>query len=497
MGHDPAGMLRPLSLDWIGMNEASWLSRWVKRVMLVMAGGVGVLVLLWIAWAWYAQHMLNVEIAKLRARGEPLKWEDLRLGPLPDEQNAVVLLKRAGKEASAANPNGEDVPASSAYSCPEQLPYPAKWHQMMRNAYPAHAKVYPLVRQAQVVGQGVWEQHVSYPTQDMAWMRELANILGDTALYHHFQGNDQEAVATLQDLYFLADAVDQQPSFTSKLVGIGIRMLAMHRTMVMTTELRLESKDNPAGAKREAVLALMRRLGDEEATRRQLIEGLSDDRVWELEMLNAPENRAYVVRPAHLLDAAAGMRNIQRGIEGIEHPSLPYEMPWRPGKPSAPGWSGNKLVLQYLTPITHGWDVAKACTQLWVMHSAEHRCTLIALAVALYRCDHGGYPSSLAELVPMYLDAVPKDPTALDGGEIRYWLAAGGKRPMLCLAGDDAVVQTKDESTIPTHVMYGRQYTTGVACDDQFRDLSAWVDPNPPPVGSEPEPTTLPAGGQN
>jgi hypothetical protein len=38
-----------------------------------------------------------------------------------------------------------------------------------------------------------------------------------------------------------------------------------------------------------------------------------------------------------------------------------------------------------------------------------------ACALAIYRADHGGYPRTLAELVPKYLDKIPEDTFARDG----------------------------------------------------------------------------------
>ncbi len=44
--------------------------------------------------------------------------------------------------------------------------------------------------------------------------------------------------------------------------------------------------------------------------------------------------------------------------------------------------------------------------------------TQVALALAAYRADHGGYPESLEQLVPDYLDEVPKD--LFTGAQLRY-----------------------------------------------------------------------------
>ena len=58
------------------------------------------------------------------------------------------------------------------------------------------------------------------------------------------------------------------------------------------------------------------------------------------------------------------------------------------------------------------------CTTIDVRIAAQLRTARTGLAVQRYRLAAGKIPDSLAELVPTYLDAVPKDP--FDGKELRY-----------------------------------------------------------------------------
>ena len=51
----------------------------------------------------------------------------------------------------------------------------------------------------------------------------------------------------------------------------------------------------------------------------------------------------------------------------------------------------------------------------------------VALAIRLYRADHGGaWPASLGELVPAYLPAIPIDPLASNGSPLHYVQDAPG-----------------------------------------------------------------------
>jgi hypothetical protein len=57
----------------------------------------------------------------------------------------------------------------------------------------------------------------------------------------------------------------------------------------------------------------------------------------------------------------------------------------------------------------------------------DRRVAVLALAMTLYRPDHGGsWPSSLDELVPAYLPSLPHDPFSMDNSPLRYKRDAAG-----------------------------------------------------------------------
>jgi hypothetical protein len=71
----------------------------------------------------------------------------------------------------------------------------------------------------------------------------------------------------------------------------------------------------------------------------------------------------------------------------------------------------------------------------------ERDATLTAIALELYRRDHGEYPQSLDALAPAYIPAIPPD--RVDGCPLRYLLRDG--RPLLYSIGIDGV----DDRGIP------------------------------------------------
>ena len=56
--------------------------------------------------------------------------------------------------------------------------------------------------------------------------------------------------------------------------------------------------------------------------------------------------------------------------------------------------------------------------QVSLHNNARLRTVRVGLAIERYRLANGKLPENLAELVPAYLDTVPKDP--FDGQELRY-----------------------------------------------------------------------------
>ncbi|MDX9911262.1 MAG: hypothetical protein RBS39_05480 [Phycisphaerales bacterium] len=54
---------------------------------------------------------------------------------------------------------------------------------------------------------------------------------------------------------------------------------------------------------------------------------------------------------------------------------------------------------------------------------ADRNATLVAIALELYRREHGSYPTTLADLTPRFLPSVPRDP--FDGQPLRYEVRDG------------------------------------------------------------------------
>ncbi len=451
---------------------------WLKRLAVAGAAALFLLAAIWCLWFWYAQRMLDREIAELRAAGRPVAREDVSTRRLPDGQNGLNLLRQAMNNSPAV-----DVPASSNLTFREELPYPPAWHAMMDKAYPAYSGIYPLVRQARLIGQvdygplPLTGPIMTMPTPSFVQSRQLANVLGDTALYHHFRGDDSAALENINDLLFLSDATAGRPFLVAKLVGQGIRALAVDRVLVISTEIQVSPGDDQvtsmpaAPASRAQVRSLIKTLLQDEVIGQWYASAIYEEGVFDLDMINTCNLR--VLRPLHMLAVAQALATEQARAAAMMEDRLPSAVskhnqaqPWAMG----------------LFPI--GKD-SRLPIISFKMRTGQ-RTAAISLATALYRADHGRYPGDLNDLVPAYLPAVPADPMSATGAPFGYMIVAGGSRPVLISAGEDGVMQTKDESFIPSSATYGYNNTRGRPCDDQYTDLSAWKDPTPPPPEAVP-----------
>jgi hypothetical protein len=129
---------------------------------------------------------------------------------------------------------------------------------------------------------------------------------------------------------------------------------------------------------------------------------------------------------------------------------------------------------------------------------AERRMAAVSLAAQLYRVDHAGrWPRKLDELVPAYLPASPVDPFRADGGPLSYLITKntgdGAERPLVYSVSSDGVENTQAKPAIvppePLYSWVSRSSAGGAESPDQWRDLSRFIPPTPPPSAQDGEDT--------
>jgi hypothetical protein len=143
-----------------------------------------------------------------------------------------------------------DSPAATSMEYPEAPPFGAEWDRVAKESWEKNAAVFPLVRQARLAAAKAPWPHGADDLHYLNTCRNLANIVGDAAMYQHLQGDDRAAVELVRDLLGLSESLRgdlHSNDLVRVLVSIGIDALAAYRLAVITSEVHLS--DNPADAR--------------------------------------------------------------------------------------------------------------------------------------------------------------------------------------------------------------------------------------------------------
>jgi len=158
--------------------------------------------------------------------------------PLPSDNAADVYIQ-------AANLVKVDCPAASNIVYPDYPPFTPEWQRIEKDAWDQNGPVRDLARQARSLDTAVWSEGTN--PSPLNQMRNLANQLGDAALYENLQGNNVEAIEEIRDLLHMTDMLDQDLSnrgLIRVLVGAGIQALAMNRMDIIAPGLNLTANPN-------------------------------------------------------------------------------------------------------------------------------------------------------------------------------------------------------------------------------------------------------------
>jgi hypothetical protein len=198
-----------------------------------------------------------------------------------------------------------DSPAATSMEYPSAPPFGAEWDRVAKESWEKNAAVFPLVRKARTAEKAQWP-HSAELLPRLNACRNLANVVGDAALYQHLQGNDREAVELVRDLFGLSDSLrtDLGPDdIVRLLVGIGIDALDVYRLMIITSDVRLS--DDPADAKalqtRDAN-RLMTELLDEKSSSAGILKKMLADNPKAIDAIHPPD-AARALEQANRCDA--------------------------------------------------------------------------------------------------------------------------------------------------------------------------------------------------
>lgn len=466
---------------WKAKLAALWRQRW-------WTGPVGVIVVVMaarLACGWWAKTELDRQLAAIRARGEPVKVEDVAVEQVPDSENAATLQIKAG-EAAYSLLSG---PRNGTIDYENYPPYPPEWWKLALASEKVNGNVLKLAREARGRSRFQLRQRLTSPIDAMAHANEFkgaANIVSDSALYQHLTGNDAQALEQVRDVLYLAVGARHDPFLVAQLVANGIDTIACETLQVIGPGLRFYSLFGSHPADREQVRRIIADLLDERLFWKMFPAGIAGERLWILDYWRPRWAATWIIRPLAQRDIFRMNYNFEFEIEAARQESYPaatrmlgnVKQEWL-ASPYLYTSSGIKRASAGEPPRYSRWfGIAEGDLGTVIEREyrvlAERRLTAVALAWQVYRVDHGGrWPKKLEDLVPKYLTAVPKDPFHEDGREIGYVvmkgkLPGGGDRPLLYYDAGSM------EGPMPQHPLYEWLNPSRVGLHDpirQYRDL--------------------------
>ena len=396
---------------------------------------LGCLALLPACLYWFeygATRELRIELAAIRAAGEPAEWQDLEMNAVPYALNAAPLYVKAVEVLPLKEypPFDERLPTRWDRLA-DMLGY-LYWRADYRREHQAEVdeiltgaqEALALCRRAGGLERSYWKRDPPVSMIDLdrpalSRPRPLANTLALAAVVAHEAGDDREALRYTRDCLKLAESAGAWPGVFGHMARVGLEYKTYSAVETIAPALRVGSQ--PLAASRDQVRGLIAMFLDD----RQFNEGFT--RAMMAERCSAYEHFKLMRRKYSVLalGGASAVIRVTRSngayVLASRQDSLDKARALFPPKPEPEKPRHASLMHIY----DMFFDLFEKDSQdlTFLAHYlglAERRLMATALAIRLYELDHGRRPETLDQLVPEYLPAVPIDPLAADGRRMCY-----------------------------------------------------------------------------
>ena len=376
------------------------MPRWARISTSSVGGAFLILLIAWLLFVippWWAARR---EIAEIRAKGEPVTWEDLVPPLIPDEENAAVLLTRATEKLRALR-DGSFV--------------------NLRWSVPSDVRVRKLVdRFADVIG--ILHEAVQRPrcrhSVEMYYKNSpslpggLANLLSCEAYLHAREGRVREAEDTLRAMLTMGEMLSGDPQCPYDAArSLGLTAITVER-ILWSRKLPDGFLEKVANRLREvdfgaiAISTMVhRRVYMNEFLERAIREPASFVCYGTGDTLISRRARRFPSIMRH--DQVNVLRLISAEIDASRLP------PWRAVREfkRLDGWAEGLTSHGLFHPNCAAIHETSFCVYTRIVTSWSLRAAAVfGLACELYRSRNGGYPERLDQLVPVFLKGIPPDP---------------------------------------------------------------------------------------
>ena len=428
-----------LTGETASVKKTSWLVRLIvwAGFFIVFCLISGILALAAFCWYIRSEHFGAVKrtadlVSEIRAAGEPATVAELQVFHRvpPDSQDATAAWTRAMATFDAEELRARVKELMSA--APAKGPPPPLDESQIATAKELLSQYQPTLEAVSLAAATKGECRLPFDSKDYLdssgenslSIQSLGHLLALEARIHVTKRDADSAIASLTSLYALAEAMKNQPSMTEQAARLSVLRRGFEETSVLLSDCQLT---------RGQLQALAARAEECDLTR-NLTVGLVGDRamMYEFYLSSKPPGIAEVGR-GPIKDPEPGMARdcecyLVYATKLVEASQLPFpialDMAETFGanlKQEAKTWGPIKRRQITYAPQdieTHVWGFA---AQARILALREAVRTLIA--AKLYELDNGAFPSSLEQLIPDYLPAIPVDP--FDGDAIRAKFEAG------------------------------------------------------------------------
>jgi len=425
---------------------------WTKRIVVGSVVLVALVVGLVIGATAVAQRRLDALIESYRAAGEPVYVEDFNVfKDIPDDENAATYYRKAElayvwPASITAKMSLNDLRLASFDSTSNA--FGSEIQQLINT----NGAMIELLKKGGQCEEAEWGYTLTSPISNavlpnLRSYRNWAKLLSIAVNQSRRCGRDDEALDLLISLLRLGDHRSVEPPvLIGHMVALSITSLASRVVEHVGHELVVstDSDETPNhGAPRRQVFLLIAELLDESALASSLSNALASERAMLLEDLDRIGKGRGVGWYPTLLPPMSWLIRPLLIKHSLQMAELTTEIKSAAGMNTYPKMRKNCPDVDAFFKTGANWTMPSYVLRLAYDRAifldfrfrAERRMAALSLAIRLFVIDHGARPHSLKELVPDYLDAVPRDPFAEGVTPIRYLPYAD--QPMLYSVGMD------------------------------------------------------------
>ena len=198
----------------INIVKRTW--KWSLAILLLLA------VVHSFATFIYGRQVEN-EIAKIKAKGDPVSCAELAGKPIPDAENGAVIYEKAFKRMGGLSNISRTVDYGDILK-PENQNDPKAWERA-REVVQKNKDIYLLTQEAAAKPQcrfkANWQDGVNALFPYLGRVRQLAKFLAVSAMLSAKDGNADQALESIKMIYRVSDSIKDDPTLIHQLVRIA------------------------------------------------------------------------------------------------------------------------------------------------------------------------------------------------------------------------------------------------------------------------------------